>query len=310
MIFKYVAFTLIVFCFSCNAPHIIKVCSLPKVLNESSGLINDSPNHFWSHNDSGGEPIVYAFDNSGKLLQTVRITNATNIDWEDAVIDKVGNLYIGDFGNNDQSRTKLTIYVVPNFESVQTLHASSVNKGETLHATSVQAQKIEFTYGDRETFPNDVAHSFFDAEAMLVRPDSIYIFTKDFFTKPYTGSTRIYSVPNKPGSYSAQFVHNFKTDYNSKWKGAITSAAQTLDGKTVALLAYRTIWVFSDFKNNNFWEGRQQRFDLKLYQLAQREGLCFSSTDRKILYMSSEKRGWIGGNLSKFVYDKTKTKIP
>ena len=240
---------------------------------------------------------MYAFNDKGKLLQTVRITNAMNMDWEDAVIDNVGNLYIGDFGNNNQSRTKLTIYVVQNFVKAQ-------------NSTSLEAQKIEFTYGDRSYFPNDVAHSFFDAEAMLVRPVSIFIFTKDFFTKPYTGLTRIYSVPNKPGNYAAQFVHSFRTDYNSKWKGAITSAAQTPDGKTVALLAYRTIWVFSDFKQNNFWEGRQQRFDLKLYQLAQREGLCFSTTERKTLFISSEKRGWIGGNLSQFIYDKTKTKIP
>ena len=90
---------------------------------------------------------MYAFNDKGKLLQTVRITNATNMDWEDAVTDNVGNLYIGDFGNNDQSRTKLTIYVVQNFLKAQ-------------NSTSLEAQKIEFTYGDRSNFPNDVAHSF------------------------------------------------------------------------------------------------------------------------------------------------------
>ncbi len=296
MITKYFFCVLFIFCMSCNAPHIVKVCSLPKVLNESSGLINDVPNHFWSHNDSGGEPTMYAFDEKGKLLRSVRILNASNIDWEDAVMDNTGNLYIGDFGNNNQSRTKLIIYFVPNFE--------------TNTVDSITAQKIEFYYGDRATFPNDVAHSFFDAEAMLVHSDSIYIFTKDFFTKPYTGSTRIYSVPNKPGSYAAQFVHSFKTDETSKWKGAITSAAQTLDGKTVALLAYRTVWVFSDFKKNNFWEGRQKRFDLKLYQLAQREGLCFSTTDSKTLFISSEKHKFIGGNLSKFIFDRAKRATP
>lgn len=298
--FFYFFFAVLFLTSSCSAPHIVKVCSLPKVLNESSGLINDTPNHFWSHNDSGGEPTMYAFDDKGKLLRSVRILNASNIDWEDAVMDNAGNLYVGDFGNNDQSRTKLTIYVIKNFEK---------NISDT-----VSAQKIEFSYGDRASFPHDVAHSFFDAEAMLVRSDSIYIFTKDFFSKPYTGSTRIYSVPNNPGSYAAHFVYSFKTDETSKWKGAITSAAQTPDGKTVALLAYRTIWVFSDFKNNNFWEGRQKRFDLKLYQLAQREGLCFSKTDNKTLFISSEKHklifGSIGGNLSKFKYDRTKTKVP
>lgn len=300
MRFKYFYSAVLFLSVSCSAPHIVKVCTLPKILNESSGLINDIPNHFWSHNDSGGEPTMYAFNDKGKLLRSVRILNAGNIDWEDAVMDNAGNLYIGDFGNNDQSRAKLTIYVIKNFE--------------TNTADSISAQKIEFTYSDRLTFPNDAAHRFFDAEAMLVHSDSIYIFTKDFFAQPYTGSTRIYRVPNKPGSYAAQFVHSFKTDSTSKWKGAITSAAQTPDGKTIALLAYRTIWVFSDFKNNNFWEGRQKRFDLKLYQLAQREGLCFSKTDDKTLFISSEKHklffGSLGGNLSKFKYDSAKTKIP
>jgi sugar lactone lactonase YvrE len=36
----------------------------------------------------------------------------TNIDWEDITKDKDGNLYVGDFGNNDNERKDLCIYKI------------------------------------------------------------------------------------------------------------------------------------------------------------------------------------------------------
>jgi hypothetical protein len=42
------------------------------------------------------------------ILKTVQLKNTNdckyNIDWEDITKDKDGNLYVGDFGNNDNER--------------------------------------------------------------------------------------------------------------------------------------------------------------------------------------------------------------
>ena len=86
--------------------------NLPSVLNESSGLERDDQGTFWSHNDSGGEPELYHFSESGTLLHTVKISNVENIDWEDITLASNGRMFIGDFGNNSNDREDLKIYIV------------------------------------------------------------------------------------------------------------------------------------------------------------------------------------------------------
>ena len=39
-------------------------------------------------------------------------TNALNIDWEDLTSDSIGNIYIGDFGDNKKERKTYVIYKV------------------------------------------------------------------------------------------------------------------------------------------------------------------------------------------------------
>src|SRR6188768_3637663 len=69
------------------------------LLNETSGLtfINGK---LWTFNDSGNANDIYRVDTStSTVYQTVDISNATNVDWEDMTSNN-DYLYIGDFGNN------------------------------------------------------------------------------------------------------------------------------------------------------------------------------------------------------------------
>ena len=90
----------------------IVICDLPAELTESSSLEIDSTGNFWSSNDSGGEPILYHFNDNGELLHTVRITNHSNHDWEDISLVGDSIIYIGDFGNNLNDRQNLRILIV------------------------------------------------------------------------------------------------------------------------------------------------------------------------------------------------------
>src|SRR5437762_2268766 len=64
-----------------------------KDLPESSGVVASrvTPDVYWTHNDSGDGPFVYAFRLSradrerqiAHLLGTVELIGATNVDWED-----------------------------------------------------------------------------------------------------------------------------------------------------------------------------------------------------------------------------------
>lgn len=87
------------------------------VLDEISGLARSQrgPNLFWAHNDSGGEPVLYAVDGTGHHVGSARLAGASNIDWEDmASFTRDGQpwLLVGDMGDNFAWRSSITFYLV------------------------------------------------------------------------------------------------------------------------------------------------------------------------------------------------------
>lgn len=94
------------------------VCELEeKKINESSGLAasNRHPGLFWTHNDSGDKPRLFAFDMEGKHRGTSYLRGAEAKDWEDMgsfVINGHACLFIADVGNNIRpERQNYVIYV-------------------------------------------------------------------------------------------------------------------------------------------------------------------------------------------------------
>ena len=67
----------------------VRLASLadPQIV-ESSGLGASwrNPGLYWTHNDSGGGPFVYAFDRSGAARGAWRVRGAKARDWEDMAV--------------------------------------------------------------------------------------------------------------------------------------------------------------------------------------------------------------------------------
>lgn len=149
-------------------------------LVEASGLARSTvdTNTFWAQNDSGNDPVLFAFDSSGRALTSVRVTGARNRDWEALTIAACGAstcLYIGDVGDNAARRDFVTIWRVPEPRIADSL-------------TPV-ADRLDFRYADG---PHDV-------ESMWVAGDSnFYLLTK----RPETSANgvsrpvRIYRLAN------------------------------------------------------------------------------------------------------------------
>lgn len=276
---------------ACQTVNLRVVCPLPTETKESSGLVIESPNRFWTHNDSGDKARLYQFDSTGILRRTVVVKKADNVDWEDVTLDaERRNFYIGDFGNNGQNRTDLTIYKIPIPQSAATFFQTD----------TVIAEKIAFSYPDQLNFPSVDSSKYFDAEAFIATADSIYIFTKDFDVTPYKGKTRIYRVPTQAGTYIAQLVHVHETDGSWKYNGAITSAALGADGKML-LMSYQKLWAFTNYPNRQFWLGNKKELTFGLTQFAQREAVAIAPWDNCTVYITSELQSTIGGgNLSTF----------
>jgi hypothetical protein len=246
-----------------------EVCSLPASLSETSGLESTGPNQFWTHNDSGGQAALYGLDTLGNITRTITLSNATNVDWEDISRDSNGNLYLGDFGNNNNDRKNLRIYKIPSPAGIT--------------GNTVSAGIIQFSYPDQKAYPPADNQKNFDMEAMLFFKDSLYLFSKNK-TLPFNGYTKLYRLPTQPGMYTAVLVDSLYTGTDAI-AGQITAAAVSPDGKRVALLSYTKLYVFGGFTGSAFFKGQLTQLDIG--SLTQKEGICFA--DNCTIYITDEE---------------------
>jgi len=84
---------------------------------ETSGLAasHRASDLLWIHNDSAGQPVLYAIGTDGRLRGSVRIAGVKNIDWEDIAsfeLDGQAWLLIADTGDNNGTRKNCALYVI------------------------------------------------------------------------------------------------------------------------------------------------------------------------------------------------------
>jgi len=237
-----------------------------------------SRNNLWSHNDSGGEPELYTFDTLGNLLKVLKISNASNHDWEDLAQDSAGNFYVGDFGNNTNDRTNLRIYKIPS--------------PTTIAGSYVTATKINFTYPDQQDFPPADSLKNFDMEAMIAFRNNLYLFSKNR-TNPYTGYTHLYRLPDVAGTYTAELLDSFYTGGAPEFTSNITSADISPDGSKLVLLNATGCWLFTDFAGDNFFQATARHFQFNIF--SQFEAICFINNSE--LYLTDEYGTGLGQKL-------------
>lgn len=229
-------------------------------------------------NDSGNPSKIYGLDTKGKIVKTLNI-NAENNDWEDLTTDTNGNIYIGDFGNNSNKRKNLVIL--------------KVSKDSLGNSKKIDVERISFYYPNQKKFPPKRKQRHFDCESFFYYNNSLYLFTKSR-EKGNFGKTNLYKIPAKQGNYEAQFIASFKTCNDLPcW---VTSADISDDGKQIALLTLNAVWVFSDYKNDDFFNGKVIKYDFDFE--SQKESVCFKN--KNTLYITDENVLGKGGNLYEF----------
>ena len=243
-------------------------------LNESSGLLVFSDSTWLTINDSGNDAVIFEVNGTGRVVSATTFANAQNFDWEELQFDQLGNIYVGDIGNNNQSRNGLTLYK---------FHRDQIGKSD------VVVEEIDFYYPEQLRFPPKRSERNFDAEAFLVQRDSIFIFTKDW-SKPFNGISKIYYVPNKPGRHAATLLRTFQTNNISPYRDAITGVCWL--GKDILILAYGAIYHIKDVNQllhtTNFVQSKKYIFK----KMKQFEAIA-TSADGKI-YITTEKHRILG----------------
>ncbi|MEP6929571.1 MAG: hypothetical protein ABI850_06150 [Flavobacterium sp.] len=255
--------------------------SLPKKLKEVSGITYfPETNLIYTLEDSGNANKIYALNADGKLNKAITISNAVNVDWEDITKDQEGNIYIGDFGNNDNERKDLCIY--------------KVSKNEMDKENAVSEYKVSFSYPEQTEFPPKKKELFFDVEGFFEHGNYFYLFTKNR-SKGFDGTAFIYKILNAPGIQKATKIGEFKTcdNYNHC---VLTSATISPDGKKVVLLSHDKIVLFEGYKGDLFHTGSQT--EIKLNHFSQKEAIVFK--DNKTLLIADEKTNKVGGKVYEF----------
>lgn len=260
------------------------ISELPYEVHETSGLIRVD-NLLWTHNDSGGEPILYALDTTDfKVVRRVRLANATNRDWEDIAADDEF-VYVGDFGNNKGNCRDLKIYFFP----IDKLRDSSVEE--------VMADTIRFSFSDQTDFtPRKHDHGF-DCEAMFASDDNLYVLSKRW----NDGKTFFYRLPKQAGTYVAENIGGFFCD------GLITGSDYDRRNHRLVLIGYKNkVWepfmyVIYTFGSNPYeWHGR--RIAMPNHTSIQTEGITFIDADH--VYISAESSPTFSSRI--FVQDITR----
>lgn len=277
-IFPVLAILSITFSCSQTQENFSIVSSLPGVIKEASACeISKVSPLIWTVEDSHNRNVLFGFNEKGQLIREITITNVENNDWEDLTSDDQGNIYIGDFGNNDNDRQNLAIYKI---------NASDLDK-KVAKAEAV----IQFYYPQQTEFPPKKKDRIFDVESFFIFNNKFYLFTKNRSSK-FDGTTVLYKVDNSNEKLPAKKIGSFVTcdQFNHC---AVTSAAISPDHDKVAILSSDKVWIFTNWKGNNFLSGNVEKIELNHH--TQKEGLCFK--DENIILMTDEGDKKITGNL-------------
>jgi hypothetical protein len=251
------------------------IADLPKELKEISGIAYYN-NLIYTIEDSGNPNEVVVLDTLGNITKTIAINNVHNTDWEDVTFDTKNNLYIGDFGNNNNVRKDIAIY--------------KINQSDLQKDQVDVAYKVMFDYPEQTSFPPKKKDLMFDVEAFFEYNNHFYLFTKNR-SKGFDGSSYVYKIPNKAGHHQAQLIKTIKTcgDYHSC---AITSAAISPNGLQFVLLSHSKLWLFENYSQDNIASGKMTELDLNHF--SQKEAICFKNNDE--LFVADEKVKKTGGN--------------
>jgi hypothetical protein len=228
-----------------------------KSITESSGLAasRTTPGAYWTHNDSGDGPFIYAFDTRGDSLGIFRVTGAQAVDWEDMAAGpgpQAGKsyLYLGDIGDNNEARDEVVVYRV--LEPSLTAATRKLTKARP--ASTEPAEAIRLKYPDGKH----------DAEALLVHPTTgnIYIVNKVPIANPVVYEA---TAPFTSGQLvTMRRLGEIRVP--SIFGGVVTGGSISPDGRRVALCdyfqGYEIVLPVSSKDFNDIWKQRMTGFDL------------------------------------------------
>jgi hypothetical protein len=239
----------------------------------------------WTHDDSGGAPVVYAISTDGKLRGRLRVTGVKNRDWEDIASGEVAGrpcLFVADTGDNDANRDNIAIHIVEEPAPDQ------LSPTADTAAAPLATLKLKYEDGPR------------DCEAVAFDPKerAFYLLSKR------DDVPRLYRVPLPDPLQNADVRAHFvgfvprlpqPLTIQRKLKGPLgkhrgwpTAMDFTADGSAAVVLTYGDVSLFPR-RPGESWPDALSRNPIVLpsHVLPQAEAICFSR-DGAHIFVASE----------------------
>ncbi len=246
-------------------------------IKESSGLAcgRNEGHLFWTHNDSGAGPILYAFNASGEIRAEVTLNGVRNQDWEDMASFSHGGshyLMVGAIGDNDNKRTNYSIHII--LEPTIPTEGPKAIISANVHTT------INFMY-------EDGPHN---CESIAMDPEdrTIYLATKH--TRESGISPAIYALNWPILSTTEPVIARRMATLDLPSQATAMDIAQ--DGRRAVVLTYQDAYEFVRRRDETWSEafGRSPR-EISMPRRLQGESICYGvGNDDKTLYLTSECR--------------------
>jgi len=195
-------------------------------VNESSGLAyaRTRSGVWFTHNDAGGQPSLYAFELGGTYLGEHPVTGASFGDWEALSSGPCPGgdgacLYIGDVGDNGRARPYVSVFA---------LREPALGEPAEVIATW------------HAIYPDGAPQ---DSEALLVHPRTGRI---ELVTKDDAEHCWVYRFPLEPGDVLGVLEPVARISIEGEGGArTVTGADWDPDGERVVLRTYTTAWEWS-----------------------------------------------------------------
>jgi len=220
-----------------TGPKFVKTGTLEsRKLDEASGLQAGDNGVLYTHNDHGS--TIFVIDETGRNLGELTVRGASNRDWEDItrVMGEAGPmLVVGDVGDNLGVRKDVRLYFID--------EPAAGNYTDDL----VVRHKVDIRYPDG---PRDVESIAYDPAS-----DSILMLSKR------DHPPRLYSVPLDLALWEEEVEATFLAELpelrpptrkdlllhpkNGMWISQATGMDISADGRTAAVITYRSLYLFT-----------------------------------------------------------------
>jgi hypothetical protein len=252
-----------------------------KKLDEASGITAGNGGVFFLHNDGGNH--IFAIDASGRDLGRMKVKGARNKDWEDItrVIGEEGPmLIIADTGDNLNRRKKVSLYFVK-----EPATGEYENDLKPVH-------RLRVRYADG---PRDVESVAYDAASDMI-----------LFLSKRDQPPRLYGIPMDLALWKDELEAVFlgeapgfrpptRSDILANPKRGLSVSRPTGmdisdDGRTAAVITYRSLYVF-ERKDHETWAEAFQREPVEYPGPPglNDEAVAFSR-DQQSIYVTTERR--------------------